>query len=86
MTIIENITPENPMEHSFTRYGKGYRGLYATKKAMARWRIALVVARRNIKNKRRTDPMILSNSVPRGTKASMLKSTWSKEPWKRTDV
>jgi hypothetical protein len=37
-------------------------------------RIALVVARRNIKNKRQTDPMILSNSVP-DTKTRMLKST-----------
>jgi hypothetical protein len=40
-----------------------------------RWRIAFIVARRDIKNKRWIDPIILSNSVPKCTKACMLNST-----------
>jgi hypothetical protein len=36
MTLIENITPENPMEHSCPRYGTGHRGFYATLEAFKR--------------------------------------------------
>lgn len=86
MTINEKITPEKPIEHSFMKNVKGWMGLLSINKATIRWRIALVVESRIIRYRRRKEPIILSNSEPRGTNANMLKTTWSKDAWKRTDV
>lgn len=86
MTIIENMIPEKPMAHSFMRYASECTGLCATTSAIRRWRIALLVANRNITSNKRREPMILSNSEPRGTKANILNRTCSSDPWKRIDV
>lgn len=53
---------------------------------MKRWKIALLAAKRTIMYNSRTDPISLSSSEPKGTKASMLKKTCSSEPWKTIDV